>query len=60
MLLQTEQHGEAVEAGIRDSHYHTSLHLAVLDGREAIVKLLGERADVEADSKDESGRTPLL
>jgi len=37
----------------------TALMLAVESGHEAVVKLLVERDDVEADSKDKNGRTPL-
>ena len=31
----------------------------VQEGHEAVVRLLVEQDDVEADSKDERGRTPL-
>ena len=30
-----------------------------MGGHEAVVKLLVERGDVEANSKDDSGQTPL-
>lgn len=58
MLLQTDQHGEAVGAYIRDSNDRTPLHWAASCGHEAIVKLLVERADVVADSIDKQGQTP--
>ncbi|KAF2186011.1 hypothetical protein K469DRAFT_573971, partial [Zopfia rhizophila CBS 207.26] len=32
---------------------------AAMNGHEALAKLLVERDDVEADSKDNDGRTPL-
>jgi ankyrin repeat protein len=37
----------------------TPLYWAAGGGHEAVVRLLVERDDVEADSKDGSGRTPL-
>jgi ankyrin repeat protein len=37
----------------------TPLSLAAEYGHEAVVKLLVEREDIEADSKDANGRTPL-
>jgi ankyrin repeat protein len=35
-------------------------HVKVMNGREAIVKLLIETDKVDVDSEDEHGRTPLL
>ena len=45
---------------IKDSKGRTPLLMAAENGREAVVRLLVERADVEADSKDDYGQTPLL
>ena len=43
----------------KDSNWRTPLSYAAMYGQEAIVKLLLERDDVEADSKDILGYTPL-
>ena len=36
-----------------------SLWMAIVGGHEAVVKLLVDRDDVKADSKDIDGQTPL-
>jgi ankyrin repeat protein len=49
----------AYRVGERDADGQTPLSLAAEYGHEAVVKLLVEQEDVEADSKDANGRTPL-
>ena len=54
MLLEKE-----TDVNIPDQTRWTLLHLAVISRNEVFVKMLLERDDIEADSKDNVGRTPL-
>ena len=50
---------EGLDADSKDSEGRTPLLLAAVYGNEAIVKLLLERSDINADAKDEWGGTAL-
>ena len=56
MLLETGK----VDADLKDETARTPLWWAVLNGCEAVVKLLLETGKVDTDSKDNNGQTPLL
>ena len=45
---------------VQSVHGRSPLSFAASSGHEAVVRLLLERVDVDADSKDKDGRTPLL
>jgi ankyrin repeat protein len=51
---------KGIDPTLKDINGQTPLSEAAGSGREAVVKLLVERDDVEADSKDYDGRTPLI
>ena len=60
LLQRADQYSANINAKDRYARYaRTPLSYAAESGHEAVVKLLIERDDVEADSKDFSGRTPL-
>ncbi|KFY41758.1 hypothetical protein V494_02806 [Pseudogymnoascus sp. VKM F-4513 (FW-928)] len=58
-LIHTDENGNCMNIDARDSLGKTPLSCASEIGHEAIVKLLVERDDVVADSKDSHNQTPL-
>ena len=50
---------KGADADVQHKDGWTALHWAAENGHEAVVRLLVEREDVEAYSKDNNGRTPL-
>jgi hypothetical protein len=58
-LLSGSSGNLSISTDSKDSDSQTPLSWAAKKGHEAVVKLLVERADVEADSKDRGGQTPL-